>query len=260
MDLHGAVFGLREFAPAPPHAPEHLLASDDRVFDAEVLRSVLHLLNMGWYGPPSSSLVREAFGWIPPIMAKRAAAAGIPLKSVAWNSQESTDAQAAAGTAALLILGPMPMTHVESISIGKKVFTPAEYIDSVLAGLAIYARRRFIDGSASETQVPLLNCVQACVAYAVSSVYLDRHKLDLHRRIKQCNYLSPKVTALLAPEVSAPDPRSGVLQQRHLFLDARFDDSGKLRTNEASYCCPQHANREKQRRFRNPGDSQRTKK
>jgi hypothetical protein len=248
VDYEFDVFELDDPAVEVPRCSSALMVRDDRAFDAEIVRGAIVLYNLRHAGPttimarkPSSdeaaAVVEKSFGWVAEVIRLRAEAAEMegPLRRLGWT--KPTVEQVVASSAALMMfLGPFRSVALQfKYKFAGRELSAIEWLNEVLRALPIYSWYRHERGHVRLTSVPLLRGVQECVAYAVSVVQLNRWQPEILSRIRPCPYFYPEF---------------GEPQNSHYFLDFRLNENGELEKNRQRFCCPEHANRFKQRKWR----------
>ena len=219
------------------------LIENPRAFDVECVRSALEFVNRINNGHPHPA---QSFSWAPAVCARR-------VKRAGFNAFEMTDrirepqpksATRMAREFLLTLSCALPpdqqLVNVQEIrdwllrpeNVRKQVYKPewtefgwtVERCDVIPVDPG--KRKPAIS-------VPMLADIGTCLGYALAILLSDEY-LGLATRIRLCRY-------------------RGRLQNEpaHFFLDYRLDKAGRLkRGSPLAFCCVEHANRFRQREWR----------
>ncbi len=218
---------------ALPQAQIEKLATNAAAFETRVVASAVTFYNalgpdMAVAGKASFGAVLDgAFGWIPPVMESMARHNGINPSNFRWGNAESGEAVMAAHTAMVFLVGwgKESLRKTNSMKLGSRDrISAARWLDEILGALPVYSRYSWDGRAVRFTSLPFLTSAQRCVAYALALIHMNSRGIG--ERIRPCGFL--------------PNEELGPLN-RHLFI---ADDARQ------KFCCPDHANSQRQREFR----------
>jgi len=206
------------------------LAEDREAFDTKVVRSAVDFYNDlgpnrpgGNQGVNDAAIVENSFGWVPQVVEHMAGLMGIP-GSVKWRAEDWHAWMAAHKAVAAFVRGGWLFNPFRSAAIlGLDGAAHMKWLNDVLRGVAVRKQYGWDGRRVFESELPILSGVQACVAYAVALIRLNRHGLG--DRVRACGF--------------AVDESK--LDGHHLFLAPDM---------KMKFCCPKHENAQQQRRHR----------
>jgi hypothetical protein len=203
------------------------LVGDERAFDVRVVESVLEYINALRDQSSTEIEAQNSFAWIPDVLRRRAVLFGIDEKLSKFAVTPAADPSHSKSLFAWSFIEVSLYRSPGEFKSSPQL----QWVNGVLSKLQICQRYRIKSGRVERVSMPMIGTADRCVAYAIAAIIENRYAIG--ERVRLCPY------------VRKDD------QSKHLFLDYRLDEDGKLsRGQPQSFCCSKHAGAYRQRQYR----------
>jgi hypothetical protein len=215
----------------------YLLATDDRAFDAKLVKSALDFLGRFYlvYEEMDLPLAGEMFAWVPEVITSRAGSVGIKVAPRPLKLPASAGACNTLATVMRIAIGDIQARDDESMDAHTRE-AKEEWLGKKFSGMQRTQVPIYRQSKWDWATIPVLRTVEDCVIYAL--FILHENTWGFRERVHMCPYRERADT-------------ESHIERDHWFLDFEVDERGALKLGAAkAFCTVSHGNAYRQREWR----------